>query len=214
MVALIQVRSTSTRLPGKYKEAIGPLSITEIIYNTVSSVIPHTLCIVPEEDIEIQDFLDTIDVPWMRGPFEPLLRYFTIAKRLKAHTVIRITGDCPLVEPYKIKYLTELHERLQADFTSNCHPDKRTEIDGLDIEIMSARCLSWLNEFARGEDREHVTAHLYKNPRYAEREKLRCVFWKPPVDLYHVVKLSIDTKDDLDKVRSLCPFVPKEPVKS
>jgi spore coat polysaccharide biosynthesis protein SpsF len=203
VVALIQARSNSTRFPGKYKAILGKLSITETLYRTVVGVVPNAFFIVPEDDKEIQAFLDDKMIPWFSGAFDPLLRYWQVAQRLRAENIIRLTGDCPVLDPAKLFYLVNLHSTLRADFTSNAHPISRTEIDGNDVEIMSAKCLKWLNEYAKGEDREHVTAHLYANPKYAEKENLRCLFYNPRINLMDIIKTSIDTIKDLERVRGI-----------
>jgi spore coat polysaccharide biosynthesis protein SpsF (cytidylyltransferase family) len=203
VVALIQARSNSERLPGKYKMTIGKLSITELLYRTVIGVIPNTYFVVPKADTEIQAFLDEKLIPWFSGAFEPLARYWEVAQKLRAENVIRITGDCPALDPAVLFYLINLHSTLRADFTSNAHPVSRTEIDGNDVEIMSEKCLRWLNEYAKGADREHVTAHLYANPKYANKENLRCLFYNPQINLMNKVKTSIDTIEDLETLRSI-----------
>jgi len=217
MIALIQARSDSTRFPGKYKAMLGKLSISEMLYRTVISVVPETYFIVPDEDVEIQEYFNNLLIPFFTGPFEPLLRYHTVISKLRHETdFIRLTGDCPVLDPSRLFYMINLHKMLRADFTSNCNPENRFEIDGNDIEIMSRKTVNWLNQYARGSDREHVTAHVYINPKYAEREQLRCVYWRPPINLFDMVKLSVDTQEDLDRIAGLmeAPFnnVPaKEP---
>jgi spore coat polysaccharide biosynthesis protein SpsF (cytidylyltransferase family) len=97
-----------------------------------------------------------------------------------------------------------LWHQTHADFISNCHPANRHSIDGNDVEIFSMKCLRWLDVYAQPADREHVTAHLYKNPKYADKEKLATIFYRPLINYYKLIKTSLDTKEDLERIRGLC----------
>jgi spore coat polysaccharide biosynthesis protein SpsF len=204
LTCLIQARSTSTRFPGKcYAEVKEGLNCLDMIYSIASTVIPSTFFIVPEDD-DIIDHIDKVkNYPYFTGPFEPLKRYVKVAHALKAEAVVRLTADCPLLDVVQLEYLVRLWSQTKCDFISNCHPTQRHTVDGDDIEIMSIKCLEWLDTYSQPPNREHVTKHFYEHPRYVEKEKLTYIFYNPLVNMYGKVKTSVDTPEDLERVKEL-----------
>jgi len=205
LVCLIQARSTSTRFPGKCFATVHEgMNSLDMIYRATSGVCPAWF-IVPEDDKDIIEHLDKVkNYPYMTGPFEPLKRYVKCATALRATHIMRLTADCPYIDVAQLHFLVSMLHQYRADFISNAAPDKRHTVDGDDCEIMSMRCLQWLNTYAQPPDREHVTAHAYKNPKYMEKEKLTTVFYQPLVNYNRLIKTSIDTKEDLDRLTAAC----------
>jgi len=206
-VCLIQARSTSTRFPGKCFTPIyeGQNSL-DMIYKTAVSVCPLTYFIVPEDDRDIIDHLHYVkNYPYMTGPFEPLKRYVKCAHALRAQRIVRLTADCPFLDVTELFYLVSIAQNTNADFVTNASPTQRHTVDGCDVEIFSIRFLDWLDTYAQPADREHVTQHAYKcDPKYIEKEKFSTVFYRPVINYYKLIKTSIDTPDDLDRLTKAC----------
>lgn len=114
----------------------------------------------------------------------------------QADFICRITADCPLVPSYMITKMIMAAVKGPWDFVSNAMPGYRTYPDGCDVEVMSEKLLSWVNENARGSQREHVTNLLWSNmPQWAT---LAHMFNN--IDLSDL-KFSVDTEEDLEKVK-------------
>lgn len=155
----------------------------------------YILC--PEGD-RIADYFKKI-CPVIQGPeHDVLARYKKLLDFSGADHVVRITGDCPLIPEWIITRAIHIGVIDQVDYASNVDERMRLAWDGTDVEIMSARMLTLMDEkaFMKG-DREHVTT-------YARREKLpddfKSGFMTPGIDLSGL-KLSVDTEDDLAAVR-------------
>jgi glutamate-1-semialdehyde 2,1-aminomutase len=93
-------------------------------------------------------------------------RYYTIARSLSIETVVRITGDCPLIDPTIVDATIELFYSTGADYTSNTVPP--TFPDGLDVEAFSVRSLEQAWRMAENESqREHVTLFSARSDFYS-----------------------------------------------
>lgn len=98
-----------------------------------------------------------------RGSEEDVLdRYYTTASDACAEIIVRITSDCPLIDPEVIDKIIMEHQKESKDFTSNII--KRTYPDGMDVEVFSMEALkiAWENSL-KPSDREHVTYYIWKN---------------------------------------------------
>lgn len=121
-----------------------------------------------------------------------LSRYYQCAKKYKADIVVRVTADCPLIDGAWIDLCLRYLEMFNYDYVCNtpfCP-------DGLDVEVFTMRSLKKANEKAtQAYDREHVTPYIRNNFKMGEI-----------TDNYHHyqnVKISVDTKEDLERVRRI-----------
>lgn len=205
-VAIIQSRMGSTRLPGKALELVGDRPMLErVIERTamasrVDGVVVATTAL--EEDQSIAELCKTLDagqgVPCLRSgraTNDVLGRYLDVAERLSLRTIVRITGDCPLIDPAVIDRVIDAYER-GADYCSNIWP--RTYPDGLDVEVFSIATLRKLDRLAVGVDREHVTSLVLARPR--EFGVIRNA--TNNVDL-SALRWTVDTPEDLEFVREV-----------
>ena len=112
--------------------------------------------------------------------------------------VCRITADCPLIPPFIISKIITLAVMNRYDYVSNVDERFRTTVDGWDCEVISQRALAYLNEYALlKEDREHVTTFLRRSPPPWLIQGASVNF----LDLSDYPKLSVDTEEDLERVR-------------
>jgi spore coat polysaccharide biosynthesis protein SpsF len=201
-VAIIQARTGSSRLPGKVlMPLLGIPILTHIVERTrrahlVDEVVVATTGL-PSDDA-IESLARTSGWALVRGSETDLLdRYLAAARAHAAEIVVRITSDCPLIDPELIDDVVRALTETAADYASNSL-EPRTYPRGLDVEAMTRETL----ERAAIEDtnqarREHATPYIYRHP---ERFRLRGI--ANPVDLSDH-RWTVDTPEDFALVRRI-----------
>lgn len=203
-VAIIQARMGSTRLPGKVMLDLAgqPMLARDVNRvrraRTVNEVVVATT-MKPDDDT-IADLCAARDWPCFRGDEQDVLdRYYRAAAERKAEAIVRITSDCPLIDPAVIDLVVDEFTRHQpeADYVSNVIPH-RTFPRGLDTEVFSFAAL----ERAWREDRdpawrEHVTPYIYRNP---DLFRIACV--TDDGDYSHL-RWTVDTPEDFEFVQRI-----------
>ena len=208
----IQARTTSKRFPNKVLQMIGDKTVLEHVLSacreSASYINRHThrtgvavyvFLLVPSSDILMNKEYHGVKI--IGGSENDVLsRYVSILKKKELSGIVRITADCPLIQPSIITKILKLGEKGEYDFISNAMPEYRTFLDGLDCEYMSPKLLRWLDENAKGKDREHVTSlAVWSPPKWA---KIGHIFNN--IDFFSLdFKLSIDTPEDLERVRKI-----------
>lgn len=165
---IVQARTGSTRLPGKVLKELCGKPILWHLWNRlcrakkVDDIIIATTTL-PEDD-SIQTFCEVYDIPFYRGSSDDVLsRYYEAAKKHNAGTIIRVTADCPVIDPTVIDHLIYFYLAEKADYMSNGMV--RTFPRGLDAEIFSFQILErTFNEAKLEYEREHVTPYIYNHP--------------------------------------------------
>ena len=207
--AVIQARAGSTRLPGKVLEDLGGRPVLEWVVRAaraatrVDEVIVATSTLVGDD--AVADLATSLGVPVVRGSEGDVLSRFVAA--LDAHpadAVVRLTADCPLLDPTLIDAVAGAWAAAPThDYVSTvlvrCLPR------GLDVELVSAQALRAVDRMATGHDRVHVTSALYADPT-AYRLLGLCV--TPPAD---DLRVTLDTADDLVLLRALVAVLPDAP---
>ncbi len=170
VVAIIQARMSSSRLPGKVLLDIGGQPMLARVVartsraTTVNQVIVATTT--DASDDPVAACCDSIGVTYTRGSMHDVLdRYYQAAKQSKADVVIRITADCPVIDPVLIDECVNTLLDGSFDFTCNRLPPPftRTYPIGLDTEVCTFTALekAW-NESTETFHREHVMPNLYE----------------------------------------------------
>lgn len=161
---IIQARMNSSRLPDKVlKELCGEPMLQHIIKRTQKCKnVDHVLVAttIKEEDEKIEKLCQRIHVDCYRGSENDVLdRYYQAASRYKPANVIRITADCPFVDPKIVDQIIQIHEEGRYDYTSNTL--RETYPDGLDTEVFTFGALkkAWQKADLASE-REHVTPYI------------------------------------------------------
>ena len=198
---IVQARMTSTRLPGK---VLLPLADEPMLIRLVERlrrvqradgiVIATTT---NATDDPIAALCAQLGVPCHRGSEHDVLSRYADAARLHgADVVVRITSDCPLIDPALIDQVIATHEEGGSDYVSNMLPP--TWPYGMAVEVFSAAALAQAHaEATQAAEREHVTPFIYWHP---ERYRLRNV--ASPVDLCHH-RWTVDTPEDYALVSRL-----------
>jgi spore coat polysaccharide biosynthesis protein SpsF len=213
VVAIIQARMGSTRLPGKIlKEVSGKtllyylierLRQSERIDQVVIATTTHT-----KDDVLVK-LCNEWDIPVFRGSEEDVLeRYYQAAQENNAQCVVRVTSDCPLIDPDIIDQTIALYlENLsEYDYTSNSRI--QTFPRGMDVEVFSFDALSQAyNHAKKPYQREHVTPYLYDEPG-----KFRLGNLKNSAGNTSDIRLTVDTPEDFALVKKILEEIyPKNP---
>lgn len=204
VIAVIQARMSSTRLPGKVlKDIAGQPMLARVVERTRRArTIDETMVAATVEpgDAAIADLCRARAWPCCRGSLEDVLdRYCQAARSCEADAVVRITSDCPLIDPGVIDEVVGafLDQQPQVDYRSNVVPP-RTYPRGLDTEVMIADALERAaREATEPASREHVTRHILMNPR-----SYRVARTAGESD-YSELRWTVDTEDDLRLVRTI-----------
>ncbi|MEI6478404.1 MAG: aminotransferase class III-fold pyridoxal phosphate-dependent enzyme [bacterium] len=164
IVAIIQARSNSTRLPKKILLPLGGKTVIEQVVERVgrAKLVDKVVIATTTNPLDqpLVDLCNVKGIEVFRGSEDDVLdRYYQVAKQLKAKTVIRITGDCPLVDPEIIDRAIQKHLKEKNDYTATAWIE--TFPDGLDVDIFTFDALenSWKNAVLPYE-REHATQYI------------------------------------------------------
>ena len=171
VVCIIQARTGSTRLPAK---VLRKVQGKELLLHCVDRVLlasPIKLIVVAttvkRADDAIADLLKGYhsSVSCFRGSEDDVLdRYYQAAVSFSADTIVRITSDCPLIDPFVIDRVVKTFQSGKYDYVSNTLA-RRTYPRGLDVEVVSFKILKQVWECAWAkEDREHVTWYIRQHP--------------------------------------------------
>lgn len=149
----------------------------------------------PSDDL-IASFCEQVGVRYFRGDlYDVLDRYYQAAKSSGANVIVRLTADCPMIDPQEIDRTIAHFHQTCADFTANRLPPpfRRTTAIGMDTEVCSFVALerAW-QEAVLPFEREHVMPYLYDTPG---RFRISIADWQD--DLSHL-RFTVDTPDDLD----------------
>lgn len=168
VTAIIQARIGSTRLPGKVLKNLCGQPILWHVWNRLKNAMNIDEIIIAtttlSEDDALQSFCEKNKILFSRGSSEDVLsRYYEASKKFNSDVIIRITADCPLIDPTVVDKTVELFASKNFDYTSNCI--KRTFPRGFDTEVFSFSALEkTFNEAKTKPEREHVTPYIYNHP--------------------------------------------------
>ena len=198
---IVQARMTSTRLPGKVLLPLaGEPMLTRLVerlrrVQRVNGIIVATTTNIADDPIVT--LCSELGVSCHRGSENDVLsRYADAAQLHGADLVVRITSDCPLIDPSLIDHAIATYEEGGSDYVSNMLPP--TWPYGMAVEVFSAAALQQAHvEAAQAAEREHVTPFLYWHP---ERYRLRNI--ESEVNLSHH-RWTVDTPEDYELVRRL-----------
>ena len=200
-LAVVQARMSSSRLPGKSLADIdGEPSLALMLRRverarSVARVVVATST--DSVDDPIASLAHELGISAVRGPLEDVLARFVAAVVDHDGPVVRLTGDCPLIDPAIIDEVVALYQRTPGcAYASNIEP--RTFPDGLDVEVVAADALRTIAaETISDADREHVTTAIRAQP---SRFPAASLVHDP--DLGHV-RWTVDEQVDLEFVRDV-----------
>lgn len=175
VVAIIQGRMSSSRLPGKILADIAGQPMLQRVFMRTSRAasVSQTLFATTTDpsDDPVAEYCRFSGIPFTRGNlYDVLDRYYQTAKQAKADVVVRITADCPVIDPELIDNVvkTVISDQSSVDFAANRLPSPwtRTYPIGLDVEACTFKVLAkaW-KEAKEPQHREHVMPYLYEGVR-------------------------------------------------
>ena len=171
-VAIVQGRMSSSRLPGKVMREICGRSMISLLLERLARAREVDAIVVATSDTPSDDILAEhiaeLGIACHRGSLDDVLdRFHGAAVASGADIVLRITADCPLIDPGLVDRCVQRFKVSGADYLSNAAPP--TFPDGLDTEVFTARALAEAAREATDPfDREHVTPYLRNNIKYAQ----------------------------------------------
>ena len=201
VIAIIQARMNSERLPGKVLKLINGRTFIELIIRRLerSNLIDDIVFALPDNQSShpIISLLKSININYHLGDEHNLVsRYLEAAKAHNADYIIRITADCPFVDPDIIDNMIKKILSNKLDFITNVFPPSWP--DGLDITIFSIKTLLKTNKYASlNSDKEHVVPWMWKNSNLKNKNMLKAFNHIAPMDM-RKYRWTLDTKEDYD----------------
>ncbi len=200
---IIQARMTSTRLPGKVlKEVLGKPLLEYQVERLRRVKLADEIVIATttnETDQPILDLCYKLSVPYFRGPEDDVLaRYHGAARQYPADIVIRITSDCPLIDPAVVDRMIMFFKNHypKYDYVSNCL--QRTYPRGMDTEVFTFKALSEAFSEAKTQpEREHVTPFIYRRPDRYSLANVHCD------KNYSCHRWTVDTPEDFELIQNM-----------
>ena len=162
--AIIQARMGSTRFPRKVMQPIAGVPMIEFLLSRLSQSKEISKIILATSNAPENEPLSThvrqLGYCVFEGSeLDVLDRFYNAAMTHPADAVVRITGDCPLIDPALVDATCQLYQTANVDYTSNIRP--RTFPDGLDTEVFSMAALARAQQEAKSQSqREHVTPYI------------------------------------------------------
>ncbi|WP_341322412.1 glycosyltransferase family protein [Solibacillus sp. FSL H8-0523] len=201
IIAIIQARMGSTRLPGKILKKVNgkPLLQYQIERLRDCEELDEVIIATTElsKDNLVADFCKENNIICFRGSEQDVLsRYFLAAKQYKADVVVRITSDCPLIDPEIVDKVIKYYKDNNFDYVSNVL--ERTFPRGLDTEVFSFTSLEKVYiEAKTADEREHVTLYYYNKENEFTKGNV-----KNDRDL-HNYRLTVDTEEDFTLIEKI-----------
>jgi glutamate-1-semialdehyde 2,1-aminomutase/spore coat polysaccharide biosynthesis protein SpsF len=208
-VAIIQARMASTRLPGKVLETLGDRSVLGWVVDAARAVPGVDRVVVATSDEAADDpivgWCRENEVTCHRGPEDDVLARFAQAATAEGATaVMRLTADCPFLDPQVCGEVLAYRRLTGADYVTNAEP--ATWPDGLDCEVFTAAALARAAaEAERAFDREHVTPYIRHQRRHFRTEVMAC-----PVPGLGAERWTLDTPEDLRFLRAVADGLPAD----
>lgn len=206
---IVQARMGSTRLPSKVMKNIVDKPMLQHVINRLSRsrlINEIIIAIAQEKDTPLLGIVEKLGVKSFKGSREDVLdRYYQAAKVYKIDVIVRVTSDCPLIDPEVVDKIIAFYLRDKdiVDYVSNSI--KRSYPLGLDAEVFPFDVLKrvW-QEADKPHQREHVTRYIYRHPEIfrlanvENNEDLSCMRW------------TVDEERDLEFVKEVYKRLYKE----
>jgi spore coat polysaccharide biosynthesis protein SpsF len=203
--SIIQARMDSSRLPGKVLIDIdGEPMLVRVVERVRKAKSLHQVVVATTthaSDDLVEDLCVQRGYPCYRGSMHDVLdRYYQAAQQFEAQVIVRITADCPLIDPGLVDQAVEALHQTGADFVANRLPPPwgRTYPIGLDIEVCTFEALAraW-HESDQPVHREHVMPYLYE-----QEGRFHTHLLNHDPDYGHL-RWTVDTPEDLELIRRI-----------
>ena len=198
IIAIVQARYNSVRLPGKVLKKIDGTPAIELLYRRLNKSKYLNQIIIStsknKKNLPLINFLKTKKIKFYIGEDQNVLkRFYDTAKEYGADVIVRITGDSVILDYRLLDKMIKKFTNMNVDFLSNTQP--MTYPDGQDIEIFSFKSLKKTYKNARFKyDKEHVTPYMIKSSKFKKYN------YKNKID-YSKYRWSLDETEDLKVIR-------------
>lgn len=206
IVATIEARMASSRLPGKVLLPAGGKPMLKHLVNRLRQVksIRDVVLATTVNRIDdcLEDFARHEDISCFRGSEEDVMgRVIGAADSVNAGIVVEITGDCPIIDPLLIEQTIQMYLHNPCDFASNSLI--RSYPDGMDTQVFSLDTLKRSAALTKDpQHREHVTLHICKHP---ELFRQVCLIASPDLH-WPELGLTLDEKSDYELLKNLIEY--------
>ncbi len=207
VVAVVQARMGSTRLPGKVLMDIGEYPMLWHVHERANhaSLLDEIVIATSTEpaDDKIAGFCAEHGMRYVRGSEADVLdRYHQTAVETDADIVVRLTADCPFLSPAVIDRVVREHEVSDCEYVSNTI--QYTHPDGLDVEVFDTKTLerTW-QEATEPSDREHVTSYIKKTDIFGSKNVSNVIDISAYefVNQDEILRWTVDYPEDMEFVR-------------
>lgn len=206
IVIVTQARIGSTRFPGKVLEAIGEESMLDLhLKRLKSSNLGNKIVVATtfeDESYKIAEIANRNSVEVFQGSTDDVLdRFYQAVVNLKCDYVVRVTSDCPLIDPELIDEVIRMTIDENLDYGANILKEEFP--DGQDIEVMRFQALekAWKEADLKSE-REHVTPFIRKNTDFNGETMFRANNYNAPFNC-NSIRMTVDEPKDIEAIRHL-----------
>jgi spore coat polysaccharide biosynthesis protein SpsF len=209
VIAIIQARMGSSRLPGKSLKTVGTWHLIDLVLHRVkkATLIDEVILATTVNSLDdvLEDHVRKLGYEVYRGSEEDVLsRFYLAGKDHNPDIVVRITGDCPFVSPSLIDSAIACYKRKDVDYLALCIGEEKPLAypRGFDVELANFKSLGEAFTDATEEyEREHVMPYLYTRDNYTN-------FYIEPTDEHSRpnYRLCVDTEMDLEVIRRIYDY--------
>lgn len=203
IIATIEARMTSARLPGKVMMLAGNIPMLSHLINRLKAVPSIDEIILATTSNKTDDLLEQLafdeKISCFRGSENDVMgRVLDAAKYFHGDIIVETTGDCPIIDPNLIEQGINTFMINNVDYLSNCHI--RSYPDGMDYEIFTLTSLAKSALLTNdSSDREHVSLHIRNNPKIFKH-----LYLYAPTNLYDPsLGLTLDEMEDYILIKNI-----------
>lgn len=205
-VLITQARTGSTRLPGKVLMEINQIPLLKIHLDRLKKSKNVDKIIVATTDCEEDNIIEKLSTEWgyevYRGSENDVLdRFYQAVKDINPLWVVRVTSDCPLIDPLLVDKVIEVTQANNKDYGSNVIDE--TFPDGQDVEVFKFTALetAWKSAIKESE-REHVTPYIRNNSNIKGENIFSAISYKNNID-YSNIRITVDEPRDFELINKV-----------
>ncbi len=206
VLAITQARYGSSRLPAKILKTVNGITLLDMHLQRICKAkrVNHIIVATTNEENsdKITEIAERNGVNYYKGSLNDVLeRFYFAAKEFEPDYIIRLTSDCPLVDPEVIDSVVEVISKGEYDYIgTGLNP---TFPDGISIEAFTFKALETAyNEANLNSEREHVTSYIWKNSTVKGGTIFKSYNYSNDKD-YSAYRLTVDTQEDFDLIKAL-----------
>lgn len=205
-VLITQARTGSTRLPGKVLMEVNQTPLLKIHLDRLKKSKNVDKIIVATTDNAEDNIIEKLAIEWgyevFRGSENDVLdRFYQAVKNINPLWVVRVTSDCPLIDPMLVDKVIEFTQSNNKDYGSNVIDE--TFPDGQDVEVFKYAALETAWNSARKEsEREHVTPYIRNNSNLKGENLFSSISYKNNID-YSKIRITVDESSDFELINKV-----------